>query len=167
MKRALGVIAGLACAAILACSAGPKAAKEPTAPPTAASAHGAEPVPGQPRPGQTMPGQAVPSDPHAAIEYYAQQIDAQRQQLQLPEAVLPMSSQPMALPPHAADDTTCHPAASTSCGDVCRLSDTICDNAGKICKISDDLGDDEWAAGKCTSAKQTCGDGHKRCCECS
>ena len=159
MKGALGVVAGLACAAVIACSASPKQSVVPSAPPQpmTAGAHAAQP---QPEP--------VPSDPHAAIEYYAEQIEAQRRQMQLPEAVLPMSTQPTApLPPHAGEDATCHPAASSSCGDVCRLSDTICDNSGKICKIADDIGDDEWAAGKCASAKQTCGDAHKRCCECS
>lgn len=158
MKGALGVVAGLACAVVIACSASPKPmAVAPAAPPqpVTAGAHSAQPEP-------------VPSDPHAAIEYYTEQIEAERKQLQMPEAVLPMSTQPTApLPPHANADATCHPAASSSCGDVCRMSDTICDNSGKICKISDDLGDDPWAAGKCASAKQTCGDAHKRCCECT
>jgi hypothetical protein len=154
VKGALGVVAGLACAAIIACSASPKTAMTPASqPPVPATAHGAEPV---------------PSDPHAAIEYYAEQIDAQRKQMQLPETVLPMSSQPVApISAHASDDTTCHPASTATCGDVCRMSDSICDNSGKICKLADDLGDDEWAAGKCASAKQTCGDAHKRCCECT
>jgi len=164
MKGALGVVAGLALAGVIACSASPKNTATPAAPQTMpASSHGAEAVPGT-----TVRPEPVPSDPHAAIEYYAEQIEAQRKQMQLPEAVLPMSTQPAApLPPHANVDAACHPAASSSCGDVCRLSDSICDNSGKICKIADDIGDDEWAAGKCTSSKQTCGDAHKRCCECS
>jgi glucose/arabinose dehydrogenase len=154
MRGALGVVAGLACAAVIACSATPRPASTmpAAAPPQPATPRAAEPV---------------PSDPHAAIEYYAEQIDAQRKQLQLPEAVLPMSTQPTAAIPRAAEDTTCHPAASATCGDVCRMSDSICDNSEKICKLADDLGDDPWAAGKCTSARQTCGDAHKRCCECT
>ena len=155
MKGALGVVAGLACAAVIACSAAPKTAMAPSALPQPATARGAQSEP-------------VPSDPHAAIEYYTEQIEAERKQLQMPEAVLPMSTQPAApLPPRVAEDTTCHPASSSTCSDVCRMSDTICDNSAKICKISDDLGDDEWAAGKCASGKQTCGDAHKRCCECT
>lgn len=155
MRGALGVVAGLACAAVIACSASPRqSTMRPAAPP--------QPVTASPQ-----AAEVEQTDPHAQIEYYAEQIDAQRKQMQLPEAVLPMSSQPMAPIPHAAEDTTCHPAASTSCGDVCRLSDSICDNSVKICKLADELGGDEWAAGKCASAKQTCGDAHKRCCECS
>jgi len=159
VKTALGIVAGLACAAFVACSAGNKATVAPMAPqnnaPASAGAHSAEPP---------------TSDPRGQIEYYAQQIDAQRKQIGLPEAVLPMSTQPMSAvptPPHAAEDTSCHAGASSTCHDVCTLSDSICDNSNKICKLADDLGDDEWAAGKCASAKQTCTDAHKRCCECS
>ena len=58
-------------------------------------------------------------------------------------------------------------AAEGTCGDVCNLKDAICDNADSICRIDDELGDDAWAAGKCTSAKASCKEATNRCCGCS
>lgn len=152
-----GLVLGVAAALVVACAASPKQAAAPAAPPpTASTAHGAEPL-------------APPTqDPRGQIEWYSNQIEAQRKQLGMPETVLQeMSAPPETSPPHAAQDASCHAGASETCHSVCTLSDSICDNADKICKISDDLGDDEWAAGKCASARSTCGDAHKRCCTCS
>jgi hypothetical protein len=146
MKRAAGVVLLL----FVACMSSPKATMAPQARPVSAS---------QPP--------LIPSDPKAQIQYYADEIEKQRQQLGMPEAVLPMSSQPIAATPRSNDDAQCHAAKTESCNSVCTLSDSICDNAEKICKISDELGDDEWASDKCKSARVTCSDAHKRCCECT
>lgn len=162
MRALPSVALGAAAALVVACAVSPKPSVAPerpnVPPPTATGAHNA-----------SQPPLAPPSsDPHAQIKFYSDQIEAQRQQLGMPEAVLQEQSAPAeASPPHAADDTSCHAGASESCHSVCTMSDSICDNADKICKISDDLGDDEWAAGKCAGARSTCSDAHKRCCTCS
>jgi len=118
------------------------------------------------------PSQAMPGDAHAEIEQLSQQIEQQRVQLNLPapQAAEPMSAhtsvQAPVAPPHT-QDATCHPAPSQTCSDSCTLSDSICGNADKICKLADGMPGDDWAAGKCSTAKQTCGDAHKRCCDCT
>lgn len=156
MKGAPGIVLGVAAALVVACAAAPKQAMAPTPAPVAPAAHGQDAM-GPPT-----------QDPRGQIEFYSQQIDAQRKQIGMPETVLQeMSAPPETAPPHAAQDASCHAGASESCHSVCTLSDSICDNAEKICKISDDLGDDEWASGKCMSARSTCADAHKRCCTCS
>lgn len=158
MRGLPGIVLGVATALVVACSASPKQAMAPTAPPPAASsAHGGE-----------TPLAPPSSDPRAQIKFYSDQIETDRKQLGMPEAVLQeMSAPPENSPPHAAEDASCHAGASETCSNVCKLSDSICDNSDKICKISDDLGDDEWAAGKCAAARSTCSDAHKRCCSCA
>jgi len=163
MRGAPGLALGAAAALFVACAASPK--PERAAMPAPQST---EPATAGARSSQPAPMLPPSSDPHAQIMFYSNQIDSQRKQLGMPEAVLQESSAPAeASPPHAAQDTQCHAGASESCHSVCTMSDSICDNADKICKISDDLGDDEWAAGKCASARSTCSDAHKRCCTCS
>lgn len=155
MSGAPGIVLGVAAALVVACSAAPKQTMAPTQAP-APAAHGQDVM--------TPPTQ----DPRGQIEWYSQQIDAQRKQIGLPETILQeMSAPPETSPPHAAQDAACHAGASETCHSACTLSDSICDNADKICKISDDLGDDEWASGKCIGARSTCADAHKRCCTCS
>lgn len=59
-------------------------------------------------------------------------------------------------------------AVPPSCGDVCSIADAICDNTEQICILADELGkDDQWAQGKCSSAKASCRDAKKLCCKCS
>lgn len=53
-----------------------------------------------------------------------------------------------------------------TCGEVCSLADAICDNAEQICILAEELGDD-WSRDKCNSAKASCRDAKKRCCQCS
>lgn len=160
MRGAPGLALGAAAALVVACAASPK--------PERAAMPEPQKVPAGAHNTSTAPMAPPSSDPHAQIMFYSNQIDSQRQQLGMPEAVLQESSAPAdASPPHAAQDASCHAGASESCHSVCTMSDSICDNADKICKISDDLGDDEWAAGKCASARSTCSDAHKRCCSCS
>ena len=60
-----------------------------------------------------------------------------------------------------------HPVPST-CADVCSIAENICDNAERICTLADELGkQDDFAQGKCTSAKTSCREGKQRCCGCS
>lgn len=55
-----------------------------------------------------------------------------------------------------------------TCSDICSIADAICDNAEAICGLADELGkDDDFAQGKCTSAKASCREAKQRCCGCS
>jgi hypothetical protein len=55
-----------------------------------------------------------------------------------------------------------------ACGDICVLSDDICDNAEAICAIADELGkDDQEGQDRCASGKASCHEAKKRCCDCS
>lgn len=82
-----------------------------------------------------------------------------------PTMVFAMSRQASS---HAVE-RTCPAAHSVpaTCGDVCNLSDAICDNAESICSIAAELGDDPWAKGKCDNAKASCKEARQRCCDCS
>ncbi|HEY4056069.1 MAG TPA: hypothetical protein VGM39_05645 [Kofleriaceae bacterium] len=156
--RAIVVGTGVALAAgfIAACAA------NKSAPMTAAA------------PQSTDAAGAMPGDPHAEIDRLAKQIDDQ-----LPMAgVEPMqtptcaaqgtcTAMPMAVPP-VAEDTTCHPSKSETCGEVCSLSTSICENAEKICTIAVQLGKaDAYANEKCQSGNDSCSRSHARCCACT
>jgi hypothetical protein len=150
------LLAAWLCAVVVACAASPKQSTTTPAPPTMAP--------------------AMPANSHDEIERLANEIDQQRTQMNLPApAPLPAPAEPMAahtsamtpVPPPHAQDPTCHPAPSQTCTDSCTLGDSICGNADKICKLADGMPGDDWAAGKCSTAKQTCSDAHKRCCECT
>ena len=54
-----------------------------------------------------------------------------------------------------------------SCREICSLAHDICDNAETICSIADELGKDDPAQRKCTSAKASCRDAEQRCCDCA
>ena len=54
-----------------------------------------------------------------------------------------------------------------ACDDICDLADAICDNAEAICNIAAELGKDDYAQEKCTSAKASCREAKQRCCNCS
>jgi hypothetical protein len=103
-------------------------------------------------------------DPHAQIEALERDITARGGKFE-PVATMATAAIPMTAAPTSAD-ATCHPAATPSCGDVCKLSDSICDDAKKICDIAVTLANDTWAAGKCESGKQSCSDAHANCCSC-
>lgn len=147
------LVALWAISAIVACAT---ASQRPAAP-AATAAHEQPPM--------------MAGDPHAQIEQLSANIEQQRQQMGLPAhattaaaAAVPMAATP--LPPPAAQDKTCHPAPSETCSDSCKLSDSICDSAGKICKLAEDLAGDTWAADKCTTARDTCDAAHHKCCGC-
>ena len=54
-----------------------------------------------------------------------------------------------------------------TCNDICTIADHICDNAEAICDIAAELEDNEWAHGKCASAKASCCEVKQRCCACT
>lgn len=69
-------------------------------------------------------------------------------------------------PEHAAEPA-CRPGAGDVCGDSCRLSDSICDSAGRICRIAADLGGgDAYANDRCAGGKASCDAARARCCGC-
>jgi hypothetical protein len=53
-----------------------------------------------------------------------------------------------------------------ACGQVCTLSDAICKAQGDICRLADELSGDDWARGRCDSAKASCFEARKRCTDC-
>jgi hypothetical protein len=53
------------------------------------------------------------------------------------------------------------------CESVCELAEYICRAQEDICRIAGELGDDDWARGKCWSAKASCSEAKKRCVECT
>ena len=142
-----GLVLGALLAGMIACAAGPRAARTP--PVTSGSEPPVAPV--------------LTGDPHAQIEALERDITAKGGTFE-PQATMATAATPMSVP--SSTDPTCHPAATPSCGDVCKLSDSICDDAKKICDIAVTLGNDTWAAGKCESGKQSCSDAHASCCSC-
>jgi len=52
------------------------------------------------------------------------------------------------------------------CDDICSIGEAICDNAERICTLADELGNDQLAQDKCTSAKASCREAKQRCCTC-
>ena len=116
-------------------------------------------------------GQRAPRSPKVdEITALWTQIRQWRREAKLPveprhEDVNMMYDMPMQKAERVCTDGHAEPP---TCGDVCSLADAICDNAEQICILADDLGkDDKWAQEKCASAKASCRDAKKKCCECS
>jgi hypothetical protein len=107
---------------------------------------------------------ARPDEVRARITELDQAIDEQLAQAQLerPDAAMAAS---MSATPMADVRATCDHSASTSCQDVCTLSDSICDNAESICELAAELPGDAWASEKCDSAKASCKRATERCCD--
>lgn len=144
------VAAGFLCMAIVACASAQRAAVAPT---PASDAAGAP---------------QMADDPHAEIERLSQDIDVARGQIGLtaPSPIgAPPPAEAMAAVP-LSTDATCQPAQTDRCTQSCKVSDSICNNAQRICDLAHDLPGDDWAAGKCATAKQTCDTAHERCCTC-
>jgi hypothetical protein len=112
-------------------------------------------------PPQPVAGES--NDPHQRIQQLAQKIDAQSTQLGLSHD-LGIAQPETKAPPLAVRQCTAGP--STACQDVCRLDDSICDNAKKICELADQLPNDDWAAQQCRNARVTCEASHDKCCAC-
>jgi hypothetical protein len=157
----LGVLLGACAAAMIACGAAQPRAAQPAAP----------------APATAMPGQ----DPHAEVAAeVAAEIDALDRQIadELARAQVPQPaaatcmgaacaeamSQPFTTP--AVTDPQCHPASTDRCNTACTLSTSICTNQQKICDLARQLPGDDWAAGKCESARASCQASHDRCCSC-
>jgi hypothetical protein len=156
----LGLVAGALCAIAIACGGAAKHAAAPAAPEAG------------------MPAAAGPAgDPRAELDALSRQIDADLAALGLPRPPVPATAciQPPcdaeamsagAAPAHAADPA-CKPGGGETCRDACRLSDSICDSAGRICRIAADLGGgDAYANEKCASGKASCDASRTRCCGC-
>jgi hypothetical protein len=112
----------------------------------------------------TMP--ATDSKKAELDQLYAQ-VEQERESMQLAEPMYsPGTPMPMAEPPTMQTDNTCKPAQSETCTSSCKLSDSICTNAGRICKLAKDLEPDEDAAAKCVKASKTCTTAHDKCCGC-
>jgi hypothetical protein len=111
-------------------------------------------------------------DPHAEIEGLDRQIADEMARAQIAQpataactgaACAQAMSQPFAAP---VDDPSCRPAASEKCTTTCTLATSICNNQQKICELAKQLEGDDWAAGKCESARQSCKAAHDSCCSC-
>ena len=149
-------LASVACMGLVAaCAMGGAQQSRQTAAPVAADSGGAS----------TMPG----DDPRAEIEKLSAEIDQKRTELGLAEPQMSSSAstpaEPMSTTP-LSTDATCKPAKTDRCSQSCTFSDSICTNAARICKIAATLTADTWAAGKCSSSKQTCDSAHESCCSC-
>ena len=152
-----GVVAGLACAVLLACASAKQAPMASSAP----ASTGAEPMPG---------------DPRGEIDELDRAIDDQLAQMQLSPVPAPCSAtgtcaqarpQPMTATSRV-EDPTCRPADTTTCTDVCTLSDSICANASKICSLAERMGGaDAYANEKCEKGTASCQTARDRCCGCT
>ena len=91
---------------------------------------------------------AQPESPHDEIERLSNEIAAQTSSA-VPVAPTPMSG-----------------GSSETCKSVCDIKDSICKNSGRICELAGGMTGDDWAAGKCTDAKQSCDSAKKRCTDC-
>ncbi len=163
-------IAATLCMAIVAC-----AGKGSRAPVAASSERGVvsagssrEPIAAGPETGpQTGP---MPGDPKAEIEEIWNDIEIETKRIGLSVPAQPAigtspPAQPMSTIPRSTD-ASCKHSNSDTCTQSCTLSDSICTNADKICKLAAKLQGDDWAAGKCTQAKQSCDQAHESCCTC-
>lgn len=163
MSWSRAIVLGALCAAAVACSGqrSPRTSAAPSAPGDPSGAMAQRPA--------VAPG----GDPHDEIAALDREIAAALSRAQLaPPDTAPCSgaacatamSEPFAAP--SAADPACHPAASARCGEVCTVSDSICKNQQRICELARRLAGDDWAAGKCTSARASCRTAHDSCCSC-
>jgi len=159
VSRALAVVLGAACALALACGGGSLGARSP-----------ASPAPGAAR-GESL---TMPGDARAEIEELDRQITEELAGAQVAAPAIPSCSgpacaaavaEPFATP--TTGDSTCHPAATPRCTDVCKLGDSVCHNQERICELAAQLAGDDWAANKCTGARASCKAAHERCCSCA
>jgi hypothetical protein len=149
----LGLCAGALCAIAIACGGSAKSAMAP---------------------GQTT---AMPRAEIAEIDALSRQIDADLAALGLARPAAPAGAcirppcgaEALSVAPRPAhtEEPSCRPGAGETCRDTCRLSDSICDSAGRICRIAADLGgDDAYANERCAGGKASCDASRTRCCGC-
>ncbi len=92
--------------------------------------------------------QTMVETPHDEIERLSNEIAAQQ------SSAVPVPATPMSA------------GSSETCKSVCDIKGTICHNSDRICELAGEMSGDDWAAGKCTDAKQACSDATKRCTDC-
>ena len=151
MRIAVGLLLGMMIAFAIACGA---AARSKSASPAVAPAS---------------------TDPMGAMSPQREEIERLNREIEDSIAKLSIErGAPMAdMNPASANivtpsgDPTCKPAASDSCKDVCTLGESICKNAKRICEIATEMGNDEWANGKCADGVASCDAARKRCCDCT
>lgn len=160
-RRAVAICVALLGACVLAIACG--GARRAGAPPVATSrAEGAAPLAG---------------DPRAQIEALDRQIADDMARAQIPPVAAPCTgpacaeamSRPFATPTAESRlaDPQCRPAATPACTDTCTLATSICNNQQKICDLARQLEGDDWAAGKCETARASCKAANERCCGCT
>lgn len=126
-----------------------------------------------PAPAATMPGTSGAGndgDPRAQINQLDAQITADLEKLALPRPTAPPLTPPEAMSAggvQATSDPSCKAPLTPTCGDSCKLADSICENAGRICGLAGQLGNDAWANEKCSSGTASCEAARKRCCNCT
>lgn len=151
----LSLVFGIALGVIVACGGSKSAYKG-----------AAEPAPAAASPG----GDGMGNDPRAQINQLDAQITADLEKLELPRPTTPPMTPPEAMSAggvQATNDPTCKAPMTPTCGDSCKLADSICENAGRICGLAGQLGNDAWANEKCSSGTASCEAARKRCCNCT
>jgi hypothetical protein len=122
-------------------------------------------APAQRAEAQAGAGTGAPgADRHAEVRALDGQIAGWRQTLHLAPSPDPKLVEQMHDQPPLPATTGARPAEV--CVDVCELADHICRAQQDICRLADELTGDEWARGRCDSAKASCVEARKRCTEC-
>ena len=161
MKSLVGIVLGGLLAITIGCAAKSKGAAAPLATSGAADPSVAPTV----------------ADPRSELDRLDQAISDEMGQLSLTRPTPPpltctgaACAQQMsgaAAAATAPQPASCKPAQTQTCTDSCKLSSSICDNAGRICRIAADLGgDDAYANDKCNSGNASCEAARQRCCGC-
>lgn len=152
MRGFLGFSLGTCCAIAIACGGAQKVGQSPQL---------------------TEPRGVRAGDPHAEIADLDRQIADELAKANVPQpatasctgaACAEAMSQPFTTPSTA--DAQCRPANTDRCTSACTLSTSICSNQQKICDLAKQLAGDDWAAGKCESARASCQSAHDSCCSC-
>ena len=149
MRIAAGLLLGVTIAFAIACGAASKSASPPAAVP------GAEP-------------RAMQSPQREEIERLNREIEDSIAKLAIGPRVPGTDMNPASanvVTPSA--DPTCKAGTSETCKDICTLGESICKNAKRICEIATELGNDDWANGKCADGVASCDAARKRCCDCT
>jgi hypothetical protein len=166
MRRLLGLVIGVCCAAAIGCGASrSKAGRAPAAPAVQDARTGA--------PQTAHTGDPHAADLHAEIDALDRQIADELARAQIAPPAIAMCtgpacatamSQPFA--PPAIGGPACHPTNTDKCTDACTLATSICRNQQKICELAQQLDGDDWAANQCGRAKASCQAAHDGCCSC-
>jgi hypothetical protein len=77
-----------------------------------------------------------------------------------PWLIQQLAAAPVESPPQRSED-------GDACVQACDLAQYICRAQQDICRIAAELGDDDWARGKCWTAKASCQEAKRRCADCT